>query len=737
MQSLFIRCAILFAFFWILQFANVHSEFVATKEWQQISKDTPLPPGLHVRINMSTGAREAKLVDENEINEETKSSPQFSNDAESSKIDAGASVHYLMPPSGSKSRAKFTHGHSQEHSNGGNSNSADILSLDHPDRDIKRITKEDMRELIDRQLENDPVMIMTKQLKVLRNDSTTAEHALLLFEELEDACHDYDNANNFMDLGGLDVVLPLLQVRVRGAYSKNLCSEQENTAQTSAHKNSAVIQASHNDSTLEDSIITAKGSKILFPFFMRSLNHFAIPFNCSTTSTISNSTESVVLNVVGSASDSFKDKDDVFISVNQHDDDIKSLDVAAKLQVHALWIIGTMAQNNESIRSKVEAKPVIMSSLVHLIRAYSIPITHRLEGKDGKNIYQSTSSSSSSNSKPFTPITSQQLWRLKILNKALYSLNALLRGSEVLQRQFHEQGGMQLFERILQSEAKQLQKDTLFNTGAVDATGDGPVTNVLDIKEFQQLQMSSVRKVLSIILDIMNSFQDIKSVVSPELLQYFFNSKSIVVNTHTNAQSVSQSPERVQSTSNFQAHDTTVPVESASIADSSQSGLCDILAQVLTSFQDDDKVANHSLDILHEIFVRIPSVTINNWASTVPARSTCDESISSDHCNDHHHTGETGSTDSAVLPQNADDSVDIPMVNTVFSTDSKPSSSEVNNELSKIPTYRCKLPTLARHRLLSTLHSVKVKWLQQHDMLEQLQNIPKLDQLIQAVNHLL
>lgn len=47
-------------------------EFTLTEKWQHISKDQPLPKGVHVRINLATGEREAKLLDNTEGSENNK-----------------------------------------------------------------------------------------------------------------------------------------------------------------------------------------------------------------------------------------------------------------------------------------------------------------------------------------------------------------------------------------------------------------------------------------------------------------------------------------------------------------------------------------------------------------------------------------------------------------------------------------------------------------------------------------
>lgn len=47
--------------------------FIPTKEWQEIKPGQGIPAGLHVRMNLETGKKEAKLLEENERNDEQKS----------------------------------------------------------------------------------------------------------------------------------------------------------------------------------------------------------------------------------------------------------------------------------------------------------------------------------------------------------------------------------------------------------------------------------------------------------------------------------------------------------------------------------------------------------------------------------------------------------------------------------------------------------------------------------------
>jgi hypothetical protein len=42
--------------------------FVASSEWKQVQPDECLPPGLHYRLNLATGYKEAKLIDAEDDN---------------------------------------------------------------------------------------------------------------------------------------------------------------------------------------------------------------------------------------------------------------------------------------------------------------------------------------------------------------------------------------------------------------------------------------------------------------------------------------------------------------------------------------------------------------------------------------------------------------------------------------------------------------------------------------------
>ena len=79
--------------------------FVATKEWQVVKEGQSIPPGLHVRMNLQTGLKEAKLLDKESVNE-TGNDNADSADMESSadEPDDGETTPLESHPTG----AKFT-----------------------------------------------------------------------------------------------------------------------------------------------------------------------------------------------------------------------------------------------------------------------------------------------------------------------------------------------------------------------------------------------------------------------------------------------------------------------------------------------------------------------------------------------------------------------------------------------------------------------------------------------------
>ena len=205
--------------------------FVPTKEWQEIIEGQSIPAGLHVRIDMQTGLKEAKLMEQDVsdteldkksehdhvthngvvtdskqgfgdrrgvVNKRTKvfhaeevkkmlrdlNSNGFSDQENIPRIAASRS------PSG-KEKSKFEHAKEKE----GNLK----------DRDHLMRSKKDLKLLFHRDIE-----MMIEISKVLADNSSSMSELCHALEELEYYVHQIDNARDLNVIGGLVLVVRLL-----------------------------------------------------------------------------------------------------------------------------------------------------------------------------------------------------------------------------------------------------------------------------------------------------------------------------------------------------------------------------------------------------------------------------------------------------------------------------------------------------------------------------------------------
>ena len=66
------------AFLLIVFLVKSENVFVATNEWQEIKEGQSVPAGLHYRMNLETGKKEAKLIDPEETDSQETTSPILS-----------------------------------------------------------------------------------------------------------------------------------------------------------------------------------------------------------------------------------------------------------------------------------------------------------------------------------------------------------------------------------------------------------------------------------------------------------------------------------------------------------------------------------------------------------------------------------------------------------------------------------------------------------------------------------
>ena len=66
------------AFLLLLFLVKSENVFVATNEWQEIKEGQSVPAGLHYRMNLETGKKEAKIIDPEETDSQETTSPILS-----------------------------------------------------------------------------------------------------------------------------------------------------------------------------------------------------------------------------------------------------------------------------------------------------------------------------------------------------------------------------------------------------------------------------------------------------------------------------------------------------------------------------------------------------------------------------------------------------------------------------------------------------------------------------------
>ncbi|KAG1650831.1 Nucleotide exchange factor SIL1 [Nymphon striatum] len=153
--------------------------FIPSKEWKVIKEDQSIPPGLHVRINLSTGLKEAKLMDESETKSE--SSPQINYDEVKHALknfkDEGLPSEYEKNVIKSKFRPM-------------------------------NVLKEELEEM-NMHVETD-IEILKRLLTSLKEKNASDNNTKNLLLEIEYLVHQIDNALNLIELNGLDTIVPIL-----------------------------------------------------------------------------------------------------------------------------------------------------------------------------------------------------------------------------------------------------------------------------------------------------------------------------------------------------------------------------------------------------------------------------------------------------------------------------------------------------------------------------------------------
>ncbi|XP_051170498.1 nucleotide exchange factor SIL1 [Leptopilina boulardi] len=193
------------------------SLFVPTREWQIVKKGTPIPKGLHVRHNFETGKTEAKLIDINDKSEES---------MENKEENRGKSLIIHADELQKEEKEKLT-------------NSFSKIPIEELKLKLKNIKSDEMKPIQDK-IENIQKKFKSYQelkkefealnmnistetelmkdfferflankdfLNLKNHDKKKVKKIVDILDDLEYLIHQIDNAQVFIDMGGLTKII--------------------------------------------------------------------------------------------------------------------------------------------------------------------------------------------------------------------------------------------------------------------------------------------------------------------------------------------------------------------------------------------------------------------------------------------------------------------------------------------------------------------------------------------------
>ncbi|XP_055902498.1 nucleotide exchange factor Sil1 [Eupeodes corollae] len=177
--------------------------FIPTKEWQEIKPGQGIPAGLHVRMNLETGKKEAKLLEENDVKSSRTSSLSV---AQGDTFDEESYA-------ANKKKVKFNHKLSEALKNlpeealgiEFNAEKFEKIKKDYKSYDeLKRSLKD-----LNMNFKSDAEIIseLIRDFQNVTKDETRFRDVVRILDNFNYLVHQIDNAIWFIEENGLDLVL--------------------------------------------------------------------------------------------------------------------------------------------------------------------------------------------------------------------------------------------------------------------------------------------------------------------------------------------------------------------------------------------------------------------------------------------------------------------------------------------------------------------------------------------------
>lgn len=144
-------------------------KFHPTKEWQTVKEDQAIPSGLHVRLNLETGEKEAKLLEENDSKENSDNLIAISN--ENPSITDEVYLKNLLKEK-------------------------KLRSMDELKKDFEKVNA-------DYRTDAEILSSLMKEYKISKNKDTH----LHILQDLENYLHQVDNGQEWLRLGGIPMLI--------------------------------------------------------------------------------------------------------------------------------------------------------------------------------------------------------------------------------------------------------------------------------------------------------------------------------------------------------------------------------------------------------------------------------------------------------------------------------------------------------------------------------------------------